>query len=184
MLVGAFIRRKRQAMGITQADLAERSGVSKAMICDVEADRKNPTIRLLAQIAGGLQCGISELLDLDEDPSLVVERKGDQMTLIDPETGIVRHALSKGMVKRGIEVLHYIYPAGQDTGSFPAHPPGTTETAYVLEGRIKLGVADQEVELETGDAATYRADVEHSTYALGEVAARVLYVTCIPRVRE
>lgn len=179
--IGASIRAKREQMGLTQAELARRSGVSKAMLCDVEADRKNPTIRLLGQIALGLGCGISDLLDLEDRPVFTIDRAGDQRVLIDPENQMERRILSRAMVKHGVEVLHYTYPVGSDCEGFPPHPPGSLETAYVLEGHVRLVVGGEPIELSTGDAATYRADLEHSTTNLGDTPARLLYVTHIPR---
>jgi transcriptional regulator with XRE-family HTH domain len=179
--IGGSIRAKREQAGLTQAELARRSGVSKAMLCDVEADRKNPTIRLLGQIALGLGCGISDLLDLEDRPVMTIDRAKDQRVLVDPENKMERRILSREMVKHGVEVLHYTYPVGSDCEGFPPHPPGSFETAYVLDGHVRLLVGDQPIELKTGDAATYRADLEHSTINLGKKAARILYVTHIPR---
>jgi transcriptional regulator with XRE-family HTH domain len=179
--IGGSVRAKREQMGLTQAELARRSGVSKAMLCDVEADRKNPTIRLLGQIALGLGCGISDLLDLEDKPVFTVDRAKDQRVLVDPENKMERRILSRTMVKHGVEVLHYTYPVGSDCEGFPPHPPGSLETAYVLDGHVRLEVGGEPIELSTGDAATYRADLEHSTTNLGKKAARILYVTHIPR---
>ncbi len=181
MQVGQIIRQKRQSMGLTQTQLAERSGVSKAMLCDVEADRKNPTIRLLGQIAFGLGVGISELLDLEEQPTISPDLKKDQRVLVDPENGMERRVLSRAMIKRGVEVIHYVYPPGTGCGGFPPHPPGTLETCYVVEGRIRQMAGSEAIELGPGDAVTYKADVEHFAENIGETPARVVYVTQIPR---
>lgn len=179
--IGGSIRAKREQLGLTQAELARRSSVSKGMLCDVEADRKNPTIRLLGQIALGLGCGISDLLDLEERPVMTIDRAKDQRVLVDPENKMERRILSREMVKHGVEVLHYTYPVGSDCEGFPPHPAGSFETAYVLDGHVRLLVGDQPIELKSGDAATYRADLEHSTINLGKKAAKILYVTHIPR---
>ena len=76
--IGEQIKTRRLALSLTQGDLADRSGVSKAMICDVECGKKNPTIRLLGQLANGLGCGISDLLDLDDTPRFVSDRRAQQ----------------------------------------------------------------------------------------------------------
>ncbi|MDX9911101.1 MAG: XRE family transcriptional regulator [Phycisphaerales bacterium] len=183
MDIGDVIRTKRLAQDLTQADLADRSGVSKAMICDVEGNKKNPTIRILGQIAAGLNCGISELLDLDETPAMELNARDHQRTLVDPENGMERRVLSRQMVRHGVEVLHYTYPKGADCSGFPAHPRGSIETAYVIEGRIRMSAGENSVELGPGDAVTYRADLEHSATNLGDGDARVVYVTLIPRAR-
>jgi transcriptional regulator with XRE-family HTH domain len=176
MEIGEHIKARRTAMGITQTDLADRSGVSKAMICDVEAGKKNPTIRLLGQIAVGLDCSISELIDLDETPRFVPERRDQQRVLVDPENGMERRLLSSALIRRGIEIIQYTYPPGADCGGFPPHHHGTYETAVVIQGRVRMEIGTEAIELNEGDAVTYAADVVHSAYNLGDSEAKVLYI--------
>jgi transcriptional regulator with XRE-family HTH domain len=176
MEIGDQIRARRQSLNMTQTELAERSSVSKAMICDVEAGRKNPTIRLLGQLASGLECSISELLELDQTPRFVPNRREQQRVLVDPENGMQRRVLSTAMLRRGIEIIEYTYPVGADCGGFPPHQPGTYESAIVLSGRVRMQIGTETIELKEGDNVTYAADVEHSTWNIGETEARVIYI--------
>lgn len=174
--IGEQIKARRLALNLTQGDLADRSGVSKAMICDVECGKKNPTIRLLGQLANGLGCGISDLLDLDETPRFVSDRRAQQRTLIDPETKVERRVLSSAMLRRGIEIIEYTYPPGQDCSGFPPHYHGVYEAAVVVEGRVRMVIGSDQIELGPGDSVTYAADVEHSAFNLGDAPARVIYI--------
>lgn len=176
MEIGEHIKARRKAMGLTQTDLADRSGVSKAMICDVEAGKKNPTIRLLGQIAAGLDCSISELIDLEETPRFVPERRDQQRVLVDPENGMERRLLSSALVRRGIEIIQYTYPPGSELGGFPPHHHGTFETAIVVKGRVRMEIGSESIELAEGDTVTYAADVVHSAYNLGDAEAKVIYI--------
>lgn len=176
MEIGDQIKARRATLGITQSDLADRSGVSKAMICDVEAGKKNPTIRLLGQIAAGLDCSISALIDADETPRFVPERRDQQRVLVDPENGMERRLLSSALIRRGIEIIQYTYPPGSECGGFPPHHRGTYETAIVIKGKVRMEIGSESITLSEGDAATYAADVVHSAYNLGESEAVVMYV--------
>ncbi len=176
MEIGEHIKARRKALGLTQTDLADRSNVSKAMICDVEAGKKNPTIRLLGQIAAGLDCSISELIDLEETPRFVPERRDQQRVLVDPENGMERRLLSSALVRRGIEIIQYTYPPGAELGGFPPHHHGTFETAIVVKGRVRMEIGSESIELAEGDTVTYAADVVHSAYNLGDTEARVIYI--------
>jgi transcriptional regulator with XRE-family HTH domain len=174
--IGDQIKTRRLAQNLTQGDLGDRSGVSKAMICDIECGKKNPTIRLLGQLAAGLGCGISDLLDLDETPRFVSDRRSQQRTLIDPENGMERRVLSTAMLRRGIEIIEYTYPPGADCGGFPPHYHGVYEAAVVVEGRVRMDIGSDQIELGPGDSVTYAADVEHSACNLGQTPARVIYI--------
>lgn len=177
MDIGPHIKARRQALSLTLNDLAERSGVSRAMLCDVEAGKKNPTIRIVGQIAAGLDCSISDLLDLEEPAQFHVYRRKAQQVLVDPESGIERRLMSTTMKRRGIEILHYTYPPGQGLIDFPAHPRGVVEFATVVSGRLRLTINDESIELGPGDAVSYRADVAHGCMNIAEEETRVIYIT-------
>lgn len=64
--VGARIRRRRRALDITQAELAERARTTRPRIVEIERQNngdKNLTITALRHIAHGLGCHIADLLD-------------------------------------------------------------------------------------------------------------------------
>ena len=63
MSVGTNIRRRRMALGLSQAYVAEQAGVSKPMIRQVERGTKNPSLQASAGIAKALQCKIEDLLE-------------------------------------------------------------------------------------------------------------------------
>lgn len=176
MEIGEQIKARRTGLGMTQSDLADRSGVSKAMVCDVEAGKKNPTIRLLGQLASGLDCSISELIETEDTPRFVPERRDRQRVLVDPENGMERRLLSSALIRRGIEILQYTYPAGVDSGGFPPHHAGTFETAIVIAGSVRMEIGSESITLHEGDAVTYAADVVHGVFNVGEVEARIIYV--------
>jgi transcriptional regulator with XRE-family HTH domain len=53
-LVGDNVRRLRGELGITQEQLAERSGFSQQYISDLERGRRNPTVVSLFELAHAL----------------------------------------------------------------------------------------------------------------------------------
>lgn len=53
-LVGRNVRAVRKARGMTQEELAERSGFSQQYISDLERGRRNPTIVSLYELAQAL----------------------------------------------------------------------------------------------------------------------------------
>ena len=61
MNVGETIRARRQALGITQADMAARLGVAPSMVCQIERGSKAPSLPLAAEIARLLGCSIDAL---------------------------------------------------------------------------------------------------------------------------
>jgi transcriptional regulator with XRE-family HTH domain len=58
-VVGREIRTTRHALGLTQAEVAERLGASASYISAVEAGRRNLTLGQLANIANAMRLGVN-----------------------------------------------------------------------------------------------------------------------------
>ena len=58
-VVGRELRGARRALGLTQAELAGRLGVSASYIATVEAGRHNLTLGQIANIANAMRLGVS-----------------------------------------------------------------------------------------------------------------------------
>jgi len=65
LLIATRLLALRQSQGLSLADLAERSGVSKAMISKVERAQSSPTAVLLGKLAAGLGVPLAQLLTED-----------------------------------------------------------------------------------------------------------------------
>lgn len=157
--IGPNIRRRRMRAGLTLEQLATDSGVSVAMLSEVERSVKNPTVKLAYQIARALGCSLSDLLEDGEPSPVQVIRGDDRRTLLDAETGVARHALSPEFLRRGIELVLYEIPKRQSTGEMSPNRAGILEHVFVLEGRLTLVLGEQRLELAAGDGATYGPQV-------------------------
>lgn len=62
MSIGENIRRIRESRQITQVWLAEKVGISQAMLCQIERGTKNPSLQVGRDIADILHCKIDDLL--------------------------------------------------------------------------------------------------------------------------
>lgn len=62
MNVGGNIRRIRENKGMTQAYLAERAGISQAMLCQIERGTRNPSLQVGREIADAVGCTLDDLL--------------------------------------------------------------------------------------------------------------------------
>ena len=153
--LGANVRRRRLALGQTLDQLADASGVSPTMLSEVERSVKNPTVKLAYQIARALGCALTDLLEDEGAPPPVVVRAADRRSLVDPDSGVERHALSPDMLRRGLEFVWYVLPAGTSAGEMAANRPGIVEHATVIAGTLTLLLGGEPHELGRGDGITY-----------------------------
>jgi transcriptional regulator with XRE-family HTH domain len=92
--LAARLKAEREARGWSIAALAERSGVSKAMISKVERGEASPTAALLGRLSGAFGLTVSTLLARAEAVGGGVMRSADQTPWRDPETGLIRRTLT------------------------------------------------------------------------------------------
>src|SRR5689334_23454074 len=83
------IRLERDLRNWSLADLAERSGVSKAMISKIEREEASPTAAILARLAAAFEMTLAGLL-LKAEGIPRLSRAPSQKTRRDPATGHVR----------------------------------------------------------------------------------------------
>jgi len=152
--LGAVVKERRKGLGLTLEDLAERSGVSRAMLSDVERGAKSPTIKVARAIAAGLGCSLSELVAGPGAAQGFVAHDR-RPTLVDPETGIARQSIAPLALARGVEVLAFTFPPGTDTRAFPLHAPGTLKVVVVVDGRLEAESGREHHVLSPGDAFTF-----------------------------
>jgi len=67
LLVGRNVKRIRIARGLTQEELAERSGFSQQYLSDLERGRRNPTIVSLWELSQALGATPVDLITPDDD---------------------------------------------------------------------------------------------------------------------
>jgi transcriptional regulator with XRE-family HTH domain len=159
--LGGRIRGLRRERRLTLDLLAERSGVSRAMISKLERGEKNPTLVVAAKVAEGLGVRLSQLVGVEERREVVVVPRGRRMVVRDPETGFERQLLSPSFLGRGIEFIKNVVPEDSTSGEFPPHRRGVEEYVVVERGRLRAFLGGEDYLLEEGDALYFEADVSH-----------------------
>lgn len=84
--LGSFIRAQRRIAGLTLRQLADLADVSNAYLSQIERGKHEPSVRVLRQVAQGLNVSAETILDqagLFHDP----QPPGSQDTAGDPGTG-------------------------------------------------------------------------------------------------
>ena len=92
--LAARLKTEREARGWSVAELAERSGVSRAMISKVERAEASPTAALLGKLSGAFGLTLSALLARAEQASGRLARRAQQPQWTDPETHYRRRTVS------------------------------------------------------------------------------------------
>ena len=111
MAIAERIRLERENRGWSLSELADRSGVSKAMISKIERCEASPTATVLGRLSGAFGLPLSRLLALAEQASERLIRADQQPVWKDPETGYTRRTVSPS-TGNGLELLEVTLPPG------------------------------------------------------------------------
>ena len=160
--IGKNMKRLRKEAALTLDVLAERSGVSKAMLSQIEAEKVNPTVATVWKIAQGLGVEINELLAGSKEPVRKFHlTREDNITVLDTdEEGLHIKVLTPMQMVEDLEMYLLTFRPGGALRS-ASHFPQTEEFLTVIRGRIRVRAGDRDAELHEGDFIRYQCDVEH-----------------------
>jgi transcriptional regulator with XRE-family HTH domain len=161
--IGKNIQKLRNARNLTLNVLSERSGVSKAMLSQIESDKVNPTIATVWKIAKGLGVDLPDLLDADGTikRKFVVNRSEAIKILDTAEHGVTIKVFSPLEMAGDLEIYMLIFDPKSVLSSEP-HFPGTEEFLTVIKGSITVQAGENISELHKGDFLAYHADITHT----------------------
>jgi transcriptional regulator with XRE-family HTH domain len=150
--VGARIRRLRIDRSLTLDELAQASGVSRAMISRIERAEASPTASLLARLCAALGLSLSAFFAEEGGAASPLVRRGEQSVWRDPETGYVRRAVSPPGTGSVVDIVEVDFPAGARV-SFPPHAAshGMMQHIWLFEGEMEMTTADAVYRLHPGD---------------------------------
>lgn len=141
---------ERERRGWTVADLAARSGVSRAMISRVERAQASPTAGLLGKLSGAFGLTLSQLIARSEPDESSLLRRNEQPVWQDPATGYTRRALSP-TAGDPLELVEVTLPAGADV-SFPASAYAfVRQQIWAIDGTLTLVTGTVTSQLAPGD---------------------------------
>lgn len=144
------IRLERDARGWSLAELAERSGVSKATISKIEREEMSPTAVILVRLAGAFDLTLAGLLLRAEGGGERLARLGAQPVWRDPETGYVRRQVFS-RPDHPLEVVRVELPAGQQVALPASSYALIRQAVWVLTGALTIEEGGERHELAAGD---------------------------------
>lgn len=162
-LIGERLRAARAARGWSLGRLAERAGIGKGSLSEIENGTRNPTLSTLYALADSLGRPMSWLL---------AEQVGAQVG----GPGIATRLLDASVVD-GVTVE--VYAIRLEPGSrheSDAHGPAVVEHLLVVGGQVAAGPVGAEHELATGESTSWVSDRRHAYQALGAAPADVVLV--------
>ncbi|GEJ55322.1 helix-turn-helix domain-containing protein [Anaeromyxobacter diazotrophicus] len=160
-VVGANLRRLRVKRGLSLEKLSKLSGVSRAMLGQIELGQSAPTINVLWKISTALGVPFSGLIGQRQAGGVLVLRSDQAKTLTNHDGTYSSRALFPFDEPRRVEFYELrLAPHGEEHAD--GHAPGTTENLVVARGAIEIDIEGARQRLEQGDAIVFEADTAHT----------------------
>lgn len=173
-VVGSNLRRLRTKRGLSLERLSQLSGVSRAMLGQIELGQSAPTINVLWKIARALEVTFSALISTRSQSGALILRSNDSKVLTSKDRSFSSRALFPFDEPRRVEFYELrLTPGGVETAD--AHAPGTSENLVVTAGTVEIEVGGDTHRLETGDSILFEADAPHAYKNAGRGEA-VMYL--------
>jgi transcriptional regulator with XRE-family HTH domain len=174
-VVGKNLRRLRTERGLSLERLAQASGVSRAMLGQVELGQSAPTINVLWKIARAVDVPFSALITSSQTSGAKLMRAEQGKRLLSHDGSFSSRALFPFDAPRRVEFYELtLAPGGVETAE--AHAAGTTENLVVSRGVVEIDAGGQTHVLGAGDAILFEADVPHVYRNSGLVEAVMFLV--------
>jgi transcriptional regulator with XRE-family HTH domain len=148
--IGSRIRTEREGRGWSLTELAERAGVSRAMIHKIERGDSSPTANLLGKLSGAFGLSMSTLLARAEAVGGALLRRDEQPVWTDPETGYLRRQVSPRS-DMPLDLVEITLPAGKEVPIPASAYAFIRQLIWVLEGELVFVEGTTRHELRPGD---------------------------------
>ncbi|WP_431980383.1 helix-turn-helix domain-containing protein [Streptomyces qinglanensis] len=158
------LRRARQKKGVSLADLARATGISTSTLSRLESAQRKPSLELLLPITGALGIPLDEVVAA---PRILDPRVPQQPTKKD---GRVLIPLSRQQGEP--RAYKMTVPAHDDQPHLRTH--AGHEWLYVLRGRLRVRLGDQDFVAGAGEAAEFDCRIPHWFGAAGRGDVEVL----------
>ncbi|MEI7745389.1 MAG: XRE family transcriptional regulator [Chloroflexota bacterium] len=179
LTLGARLRATRNRHHLSLRDVADRSGLSRAFINQVELGRVSPSFASLSRIAEALGESLVELFQPPSTRTEGVVRASDSVRMELPDGGYVDEILTPSLAGRLLILRSTIQP-GVDSGPAYRHD-AEEECVTVLEGRLEVTVDEDRHDLGPGDALTFKSLRPHAWRNAGDVVVVALWAITPPR---
>ncbi|MGH8780956.1 helix-turn-helix domain-containing protein [Paraburkholderia sp.] len=175
-LVGINLARLRAERQLSLDALARASGVSRAMLAQIESARSVPSIKVLCKVAAALKVSVSAFLRRHALNGFE-HLPADRATRVVSSDGRYSARSLYPDAEPAAAEFHELRIAPLHTEPGTRRAPGTTVNLVVSEGTLEVSVHDQRQLLATGDAIVFDADQPYSLRNPGDTEARAFRVT-------
>jgi transcriptional regulator with XRE-family HTH domain len=164
--VGPRLRALRQQRSLTLAELSAATGISVSTLSRLESGSRRPTLELLLPLARAHQVPLDDIIKAPET--------GDPRIRLTSFTANGSTFVPLTRRPGGLQAYKQIMPPNWPKGPPQQQVHEGYEWLYVLSGRVRLLLGDQDLTLKAGEVAEFDTHLPHFVANPGPRIAEVL----------
>ena len=178
-IIAGQVRHYRTAKGLSSAELAARTGMSKAMISKIETASTSCSLTSLQRLAEGLNIPVTALFrGADTDRAATFTKSGQGSLTVRSGTQHGHEYRVLGTLKGRTDALEPTLVTLTDASDvFPLFQHPGTEFIYMLSGKMVYGHGAYEYAMEAGDSLLLDGEGPHGPLELLELPIRFLAIS-------
>lgn len=159
-IIAINLKELRTERNLTLGQLSKISGISKAMLSDIEKGGSNPTINTIWKIANGLNVPYTKLMEGIEKEATII-RKSETVA----QNGETEHyrvyCYFRNTPVRNFELFYVELDANSSNASI-GHSEKAQEYLYIIQGELVLHTETGDYTLNEGDSLTFDSSIGHT----------------------
>jgi transcriptional regulator with XRE-family HTH domain len=155
------LRQLRTKHGLSLDQLARQTGLSRALLGQIELARSAPSVSVVWKMARAFGVPFSALLATPGTVETCLLPKARAKRLVSADGRFSSRALFPAQGRQGVE-FYELWLAGHGREDAEPHQAGTREYLIVTSGKLDLQVGGERHVLDQGDAIVFSADVPHA----------------------
>jgi len=159
-IIAFNLKNLRNERNLSLGQLSEVSGLSKAMLSDIEKGNGNPTINTIWKIANGLKVPYTKLMDGIDNKATII-RKSESVVQTGESESYRVYCYYKATPTRNFE-LFYVELDAKSSNSSIGHSEKAQEYIYIIKGELILHTENGEYTLKNGDSLAFDSSINHT----------------------
>ncbi|WP_054027431.1 helix-turn-helix domain-containing protein [Bacillus sp. FJAT-28004] len=158
--LGKNLKSIRNGRGLSLDKVAELTGVSKAMLAQIERGESNPSISIIWKIANGLRLSFTSLIE-EQDPSVSIVNSADMDPLLEEKGSFRSYPLFPFSPHKQFEI-YLVEMDPHCVHESEAHTAGVEEYIMLLEGSLGITIDGRNYTIKPNESLRFIADQPHS----------------------
>lgn len=153
--IGKRLRQIREANGLSQRELAKKSGVTNSNISMIEQGQVSPSIQSLAKVLAGIPMSLAQFFTCSERTGQDIFFTRNMLNKREMPYGFIQ-LIGESNLQRKIDLQNMFFSAESDTGLSP-QVSFVDQAGWVTEGSLQISIGAKTQLLEKGEGFYLRA---------------------------